>query len=387
MRSLALIPALVVAAALVMVTPVVGAAQVTVVASGLDSPRGVALSRGDALVAEAGHGGDVCIPNAIFGTNCMGMTSQISEVNLRTGAHRPVVSGLFSSLLGGSESLGVSGIDVRNNKILAIVGQYPQEVDSLNCAGMPADCATVKAGAQAQAGQLLSVERNGRFKALAGVGAFGFDFTAEIPNQEHDANPYGVMASGDDVTLVADAGANTLNQVTDDGTVSVLHYFHLEPPAGAFPTDAVPTCVVRAGGKLWVADLSGRLFSIQGGAATQVPVVDSGGNRLIFHVTNCNTAGDDNRGRNDRDNGVIYLVNMWTTPTFPSPGTGSIVRYEVATGRASVVAHDLNFPNMLAVGSDQSLYVSANSVCPAGGGPDECNFMGFSSGLLLKITQ
>jgi hypothetical protein len=42
---------------------------------------------------------------------------------------------------------------------------------------------------------------------------------------------------------------------------------------------------------------------------------------------------------------------------------------------------------MLAVASDQTLYVSANSVCPAGGGPAECNFMGQTSGLLLKITQ
>src|SRR5205823_718612 len=142
---------------------------------------------------------------------------------------------------------------------------------------MPADCAAVKAAALAQAGQLISVERNGRFKALGSVGAFNFDFTAEIPNQEHDANPYGVLPAGNGAALVADAGSNTLNLVTDDGLVSVLHYFHLEPPAGVFPSDAVPTCVVRAGGKLWVADLSGRLFRLEGGSATQISVVDSGG--------------------------------------------------------------------------------------------------------------
>jgi hypothetical protein len=142
----------------------------------------VALRQSNVLVGEAGHGGDVCIPNPIFGTNCIGLSSQISEVDPRTGVHRPVVSGLFSSLLGGSESLGVSGLAVRKNSILAILGEYPQQFESINCAGMPADCTAVKGAAVAQAGQLLSVERNSRFKPVAGVGAFGFDFTAEIPH-------------------------------------------------------------------------------------------------------------------------------------------------------------------------------------------------------------
>src|SRR5205085_4651255 len=134
-----------------------------------------------------------------------------------------------------------------------------------------------------------------------------------------------------------------------------------------FPTDAVPTCVVRAGGKLWVADLSGRLFRLEGGSATQISVVDSGGKSLLHHVTNCTTArnSDDDSDRHDND-GVIYLVNMWTTDGFPSPNTGSLVRYEVESGHAAVVASNLNFPNGVAVAARHTLYVSANSICPAG---------------------
>jgi hypothetical protein len=100
MRSLVVVSALAFALAMVMVTPVAGAVQVTLVASGPDSPRGVALRQGNVLVGEAGHGGDVCIPNPKFGTNCIGLSSQISEVDPRTGLHHPVVSSLFSSLLG-----------------------------------------------------------------------------------------------------------------------------------------------------------------------------------------------------------------------------------------------------------------------------------------------
>jgi len=378
MRFLSVIPALVVALVLVLATPAAGAVQVSVVASGFDSPRGVAVLGDDVLVGEAGHGGDVCIPNPIFGTNCIGTTAQISRVDLPDGAHRPLISGLFSSLLGGAETLGVSGIAVRGDKVLAIMGEYPQQFTSINCgSGMPADCAAVKAKALAEAGQLISVESHtGQMTTLAGVGAFGFDFTAEIPRQEHDSNPYGVLTAGGP-TLVADAGSNTLDLITDDGTVSVLHYFHLEPPAGTFPSDAVPTCAVRIGKQTWVADLSGRLFRLDGGAATQVTVADGSGTSLLHHVTGCSAA----------PGGTIVLVNMWTTDGFPSPGSGSVVRYDTRSGSATLVANNLNFPNMVAVASAHTLYVSANSVCPASGGPAECTFMGQTSGLLLKITD
>jgi hypothetical protein len=377
MRTLSLVAVLAAAVTVLVAAPASAGARVTVVAAGLDSPRGVAISQGNVLVGEAGHGGDVCMPSS-EGANCVGLSSQISVVDPRTGNHHPLVSGLFSS--GGAEVIGVDGIAVRGGKVLAILGEYPQAFAAITCGPtMPPDCAAVKAAAVAQAGHLISVAHDGTWRSLASVGAFDFDFTANIPNQEHDANPYGLLPV-DDGVLVADAGSNTLDLVTERGAIRVIHYFHFEPPAGAFPTDAVPTCVVRAGGKLWVADLSGRLFRLDGATATQVAVVDSSGNRLIRHVTGCSTGGDD-------DGGVIYLVNMWTTETFPTPNTGSVVRYNVRGGRASIVADKLNFPNMLAVGPRHELYVSANSVCPASGGPAaECGFMGQTSGVLLKIA-
>ena len=129
-----------------------------------------------------------------------------------------------------------------------------------------------------------------------------------------------------------------------------------------------------------MGDLNGRLFRIDGSMPTQIPVVDSTGSALLHHVTGCSTAND--------DDGVIYLVNLWTTDGLPEPNTRSVVRYNVERGSASIVTDKLNFPNMLAVSQDRALYVSANSVCPADGGPPEaCQFMGQTSGVLLKITQ
>ena len=88
-----------------------------------------------------------------------------------------------------------------------------------------------------------------------------------------------------------------------------------------------------------------------------------------------------------KHDGVIYLVNMWTSDGTPTPSPGSVVRYDARRGTASEVAHDLNYPNMLAVGQDHTLYVSANSVCPATGGASSvCWLMGETSGVLLKLA-
>jgi hypothetical protein len=51
-------------------------------------------------------------------------------------------------------------------------------------------------------------------------------------------------------------------------------------------------------------------------------------------------------------------------------------------GQATVLASGLNFPNQIAVGSGGTLYVSANSTCPATGSPfPYCS----TGGTLLKL--
>ena len=357
-------------------------AQVSVVAAGFDSPRGVAISDGHILVGESGHGGDVCIPSP-YGPNCIGLSSQISVVDARTGAHHPLVSRLFSSVFGAVGPIGVEGISVRHEKVLAILGLNSRLFESIDCSAQPPDCATVKAAAVAESGHLISVSENGRWRPVASVGAFDFDHIgdhlAENPQQKDESNPFGVLAT-EHGAFVANAAAGTLDFVSNGGDIKLVHYFQFHPPVGAFPSDEVPTCIVRANGHLWMGDLNGRLFRMDGSTPTQIPVVDASGAALLHHVTGCSTADD--------DDAVIYLVNLWTTDGFPTPNTGSVVRYNVERGSASVVTDKLNFPNMLAVGRGRTLYVSANSVCPANGGPPaDCLFMGQTSGVLLKITQ
>lgn len=311
--------------------------------------------KGRLVVGEAGHGGKNCIPGVP--TVCFGRSSQISWVNTATKTHTPLVDHLFSAAEffnpAEGEALGVSGISARDGKLMAILGVFPQAFANYQCAAGDSECAADVAAAKKEAGALLSVKANGSWRKVAGVGAFGFDYTADIPNQEHDSNPYGLLAVNGG-SYVADAGSNTLEFVSNRGHISVLDYFPFRQ--NAFPTDEVPTCIARADDGLWLATLSGHLYRVHGRSVTLVAKSD------IKHVTGCAADGQGN----------IYFVNMWTTPGPPSPGTGNIVRLDTEEGISSVIAANLPFPNMDVVGPDGNLYFSADSVCPAGGIPNFC---------------
>src|SRR5690242_19781926 len=124
---------------------------VSTVASGLDAPRGIALlPSGALLVAEAGHGGDVCVPDVDNGvpiTRCIGTSSRISAVNASTGARRTVVAGLFST--SGIGLTGDDGLAVRGGEIMTVMTDFPQRYSGWTCTNQPADCAQVLAAAQA----------------------------------------------------------------------------------------------------------------------------------------------------------------------------------------------------------------------------------------------
>jgi sugar lactone lactonase YvrE len=347
--------------ALVPVPAGASATTVSVVASGFDNPRGVAFYRGRLLVGEAGHGGPACAGPL---PTCLGLSGQISSVNLRNGSHTALVSNLISVDLGPEGTIGVSDVSVNDGRILSVIGAAPQAVGGFPCS--TDECRAIINTATDQLGQLISVSRNGSWRAIAAVGAKDFAYTTTLPApNEHDANPYGVLAVKGGGAYVADAGANTLDFVNKRGQISIVQHFFLSTPT-SFPTDAVPTCVAQANGSLWVADLSGRLFRIHGSTATQVPL------SLIHHVTGCSADAEGN----------LYLVDMWGTPGLPSPFTGSVVKYSTDEGSTSVVAAGLNFPNMITIGPEGALYVSANSVCRAAGIPGLCP----NGGTVLRIT-
>jgi hypothetical protein len=81
------------------------------------------------------------------------------------------------------------------------------------------------------------------------------------------------------------------------------------------------------------------------------------------------------------NDGNLFFVNMWTGSAFPSVGSGNVVKFNTDEGTSSVVASNLDFPNMITTGPEGTLYVSADSICPATGFPFCPN-----GGSVLKIT-
>ena len=147
-----------------------------------------------------------------------------------------------------------------------------------------------------------------------------------------------------------------------NGTLVVAEAGHggdvVIPNGPSLGSDAVPTCVARAGGHLVVADLAGRIWKVTGSNAALIsgPTGDSytGGN----HFTGCVGDGDGN----------VYVVSMFNG-LFPAPNvaqTGSVVKV-TSSGDVSTVAGGLVFPNGITAGPDGALYVSVGSISNNGG--------------------
>ena len=379
-----------VAVAALLPGPAAASPTVSLVAWGLDSPRGVAFIDSKAFVAEAGHGSnnaENCFLTP-FGNTCVGNTSQVSWVNTHTGEHAAVVTGLFSITLGREGALGASGLAVRGGKLYVQIGATARE--------MPP---TIEIGKQA--GSLLSLNpKTSKWTTIANVGNFGFDYTTQFtpPNptecgqcpgsQEHDANPNDVLATSHGL-IVADSGSNTITKVGDRGQMEILYHFPWRDPNPMnFPNDEVPTCVATGGNAIWVGTLAGHLYRFADTKATLVTPTDSGGNALLSHVTGCTSRG-----------GNLYLVNMFGAGQFSDQTffDGNVVKYNTESGKGEMLADAFHNPALFLpysakFGPDGNLYVTTGAVCNAdgtssfGNGQVPCAVGEKKGGRLVKIS-
>jgi hypothetical protein len=366
------------------------APQLTVLATGLNNPRGLAFApNGKLYVAEAGLGaGD---GNGGFAVG-VGFTASITEITGVESAHprwRRVVTGLASvgdTENGFPEALGPSGVSIHGSGgIYVTMGE--------SGLGVGAHTPDLPAAARNQFGHLLKITPSGQWKAVGNVGDLDYLWTGANKDQPWapagqfpDANPYGVLA-GAGRHFVADAGANTLDEVGPDGSVRIVAYFPnplLPLPDGTLVpvSDAVPTCIAPGpDGYLYVGTLAfGANFGRFDPHAptnwaslppqSKVYRVNPNGSEVFLTEADVWAAGFNPVTACGFHGSALYLTEYATQAS--GYATGDVVRVRVAPDgsagtRATLGVGALTQPNGLAFDEDGGVYVSNHSISAGGG--------------------
>jgi hypothetical protein len=339
--------------------PAGGGATITVVAEGLDTPRGLAYDweRRRVLVAEAGAGGPsatnggLCSPTSGL---CYGATGAVFQYSEGSRSGRRIVEGLPS--LGfydetGSHRLGVLGLHDLG------LGRAGQIYGAFGLTGTPVSRADFGA-AGAAFGQIGRIgTRADELTLVADLAAY------EERNNPHpfvvESNPYGLACTGHGC-VVADAGGNDAMLMRPDGSLELLAVL----PTRASRTnpeqtiEGVPTTVAKGpDGAYYIGELTGwpyykgeaRVWRVAPG---HEPRVHADGFTNIVDLT------FDERGR-------LVVLEMAKEGLFAgNPGhngdtvTGRLVRVERDGSRTDLATAGLENPGGVAYAGNGTYYVT-----------------------------
>ena len=351
-RRLAAATAVTLVAGILTATPA-SAADVEVVASGLNNPRQLAFAPGGTLyVAEAGVRGDstVCSVHPELGEFCLEFTGSLARVG-RSGNVKRVLTGL-PSISNETETLGPFDIAFTGKHTFALtigLGGSDQFREGFGDDG--ALLATIVTG---------NLHRH-RGKVRKAFDALAFEAADNGDEADIDSNPTGIIKSGRGYVFT-DSGGNTLVSTRRGG--STLAVFDPVPttlpgpvPVG-FPADAVPTdVVVGPDGARYVSQLVG--FPFEKGSSTIWRVVRGHAPEPyatgLTNVTSLAFAKD----------GSLYAVELASNGLLAGP-VGSLVKVNPGSASHETVAGDLSAPYGLAI-RGHSAYVTTGSLAAATG--------------------
>ena len=349
------------AAALVVSSLIVGipataqaatAPVVSVVATGLNNPRGLTFGPDHQLyVAEGGTGGALstvgqCEQGAMVGPYTGGYTARISRLNVHTGGRQTVIDGLPSSQtipMPVPLVSGVADVSFLGGKLYALI------------AG--AGCSHGLAGTS---NSLLRIGSDGSSSQVADLSAFVKANPVRNPDAadfEPDGNWYSMIRAGRSFYAV-EPNHQELDRITSYGGISRVTDFSNKFPGN---TDwRGPTAIARHGDSLYIGTLTP--FPIVVGKAQVFKVDPESGEFRVFAgglTTVLGLAFD--------RHGSLYVLETSAAPGFPGPGLGQIVK--ISGHERTMVASNLNTPTAMTFGPDGNLYVSNNGFgAPAGAG-------------------
>ncbi len=326
--------------------------SVTVIAGGLNNPRGIDLGPdGRVFVAEAGTG---------------------KVLVLRGGSVKTFASGLPTATSPEGETTGPVNVAVRGNgKVIAAIGGGPQDLD-------PHFDTVLRVGKHTRVLADIQAYRNAHP-----------DLTdLDQPPNPTDSNAYGLAAISGGRTLVTDAAGNELDLIGPSGRIQTVAKFpnavistsHLPPgvvPPGVTeaPAEAVPTSVaVGPDGWWYVGELKGFPFTP---GASRVWRIAPWARNVVCDPTAthgpCTIFADGLTSITGLDfgpDGSLYVVEIVKDGVFNlfSGGdvTGALIRIKHGV-RTELIAGQLRAPGDVAVSHDGTIYVTNGSVFPGGG--------------------
>lgn len=331
--------------------------KMTVVAQGLNNPRGMSFAQNGALyVAEAGTGGaGPCITGPEGEQQCVGLTGSVTRIE--AGAQTRVITGLASlAATGGNFATGPHDIAVKSNGDAYVL---------LGLGGNAAARATLGITGTGL-GQLMRISSTGARQPVADMVSYEQNVDPVPAEGGPDSNPYSLISLGSQ-NIVADAGGNDVLRVDERGGITTVATFTERlvpaPPLPNLPPQiamqAVPNAVaVGPDGAFYVGQLTGFPFPT-GGARVyrvvpgQAPTMYAEGFTNIIDIA----FGAD---------GSLYVLELAAKGLLQAeaPGgdfTGALVRVAPNGTQAVVASTGLIAPTGLAIGPD-GIYVATMGV-------------------------
>lgn len=328
-----------------------GGGNVSVVAIGLNNPRGLTFGPdGQLYVAEGGLGGTTSntigkclqLPFPIGPETSGGFSASISRVNPNTGSVTRIATNLpssqFNVIVGGLVS-GVSDVAFVHGTLYAMISG--------------AGCSHGLFGTN---NAIVRVNPDGTTTQITNLSAFlaanpVANPEASVPPGDFDPDGtwYGMAAKGDALYALEPNHQEMDRIETANGDISRVVDFSKTFVA---PDDwRGPTAIVRQDGTFYVGTLMP--FPVVPGSA-QVFKVNPGGHFELFagSLTTILGLAFDASGR-------LYVLETSDAPGEPHPGAGDIVRIN-ADGSRQTIASGLNLPTAMTLGPDGNLYVSNN---------------------------